>query len=239
MMNKYSKFQNNAVVIIIFVTGIASTLATSQASPGTVRPPTPLITIDFTIEPNLICQGDKVNLEWNVAGPANTLIKLKAAPGFDNLLNELTVRDEGIMELEIGETTTFTLTAESGGSFDGAEKTVEIVPSEGKILTWRTEGECVDGEPTWLVNASTELFSPQLMVEYVSNKTGREITVTHNGVSETIEAMGTTDVFNGQSLIGEWHIKPVLMDGEDCVMDSTGSLPFLPPVTIEVKVKCP
>lgn len=168
----------------------------------------------FEVLPLQCCSGEEVTIAWESEGDANTLSSFPAvSPPLGS------VGKEGTEKRTVTETTEFKLDSKSGNHSDQEKLTVAVVPPGGMDFTLGTFGKCVGGVAEWRVVNSPSEWSGSLKVNIVTNNSGKEIVVSHDGVSQTLDSAGSaasTAAFAGKLVSGDWFMAPLLVAPSGC-----------------------
>jgi len=162
------------------------------------------------VEPENICSQDKVVAEWKVetdnpsisSSPEGIIRKRavsKKASGNLKINWEL-IPSNGEFEVVVGE----------------KNDEVAVVPAAGDSLTMSFSPDCKSGYANWAGSLLPSKWGTNTIVRNVGNFTGREITVTYAGSTQTIPRNGTSNVWNGLGLTdGDWAVSTKLEETND------------------------
>lgn len=185
----------------------------------------------FTVQPSFICEGDTINISWTAKGN----VELSASPA-----SNVTFSATGTQPAEGSMTATVTgdaqITIQASGSSSSTSRMVNIeLFRSGDHYRIGTFGECRGSTPTWeKVNPPAD-YSDRIRVDVVTSTVGdANIQVTHSARSVALPPLGSTAMFSGTLLEGDWSFYRELIPNP-CREERTGALAG---IAVDVSLTC-
>lgn len=163
----------------------------------------------FTMKPRRLCPGGEAVAAWKASGSAS----LTSTPP---LAGTGTVSSEGRRKFVVPESTVFVLTIRRFGKEKFARQEVEVFSEEERVKEIAGETRCAARNLVATATLPEGKWDHALRVDKVSSEEPRFLTVTHDGVTATIERGGESGAFRNSRPSGAWEFSSPLRRGEIC-----------------------